>query len=158
MRRDFHPLLLDHMRKDDRIVVLTADLGFKMFDQIAAEFPGRFWNVGAAEQLLIGAAVGLAEDGKIPVCYSITSFLLWRPAEWWRNYVNAERVPIKAIGGGRDQDYCHDGWTHDCSDAKAFLSLMPNVKQFWPDTVADLPAVTQEWLYHDGPAFLSLRR
>lgn len=162
MRRDFHPLLLDHMRKDERIVVLVADLGYKMFDQIAAEFPNRFYNVGAAEQLALGVAVGLADEGKIPIVYSITPFLLYRPAEWIRNYLDYEKANVKLLAAGRyengKEDYGHDGHSHWSQGDRAFLSLFPNIIGFWPNTVAELPTVTEQWLYHKGPAYLNLRR
>ena len=158
MRRDFHPILLKRMRQDARIRVVLGDLGYKMFDYIIAEFPDRVHNVGAAEQLMLGVGVGMAEDNLIPVCFSITPFLLWRGAEWIRNYLNHENVPVKLLGGGRGMDYAHDGFTHDASDDKAFLSLFPNIQCYWPESVADLPTITHEWLYNERPSYLNLKR
>lgn len=166
MRREFHPIILNHMRRDDRIWVCTADLGYRMLDVIAAEFPNRFVNVGAAEQLLLGTAVGLAEEGLIPVCYTITPFY-WRAAEWIRNYVDHERVPVKLIGAGRGgmtpeglvyEDYRHDGWTHYAADDVKLFSCFPNIITYWPETVESLPRITDEWLYNDRPSYLNLRR
>ncbi len=158
MRRDFHPLLLQHMRADPRIWLIVPDLGYGMMDAIFAEFPDRAFNVGAAEQLAMGVAVGLAEEGKIPVVYSITPFLLWRAAEWLRNYVNHEQVPIRLLAAGRDQDYAHDGFTHDASDDVDLLQCFPNIECYWPETVAELPEVTREWLFSPRPSYLNLRR
>lgn len=157
MRRDFHPILLDHMRRDPRVWLITPDLGYKMLDTCFAEFPDRSINCGAAEQLALGIAVGLADEGKIPVVYSITPFLLFRPAEWIRNYLNHERANVKLLAAGRDWDYQNDGFTHWAHDDKAFLSLFPQIRGYWPDTVADLPRVAEEWL-KEGPAYLNLRR
>jgi transketolase len=158
MRREFHPLLAGHMLFNSRIHTVVGDLGYKMFDNIQSMFPDRFHNVGAREQLAMGAAIGLAKSGKIPVFYSITPFALWRPAEWIRNYVNHENVAVKIVGGGRDKDYAHDGFTHDASDDREFLKLFPNIKGFWPETKDELPRVVREWLYHPGPAYLNLKR
>jgi len=158
MRRQFHPILLDYMREDSRIWVITGDLGYKMFDQIAVEFPDRFVNVGAAETAMLGVAVGLADEGKIPVCYSITPFLLKRPFEVIDNYLNHELANVKMCGGGRDKDYSHDGYSHDACNAKQILDCWSNIRQFWPVTYHDLTWAVQEWLYHVGPAFLSLSR
>ncbi len=161
MRRDFHPILLDHMRRDPRIWLVTPDLGYRMLDSIFAEFPDRAINCGAAEQLALGIAVGLADEGKIPVVYSITPFLLYRPAEWIRNYLQHENANVKLLAAGRhegDHDcYGNDGFTHKAEGDRAFLSLFPNIRGYWPDTVADLPRVTEEWLT-PGPAYLNLRR
>ncbi len=161
MRRDFHPILLDHMRRDPRIWLITPDLGYKMLDSVFAEFPDRCHNVGAAEQLALGVAVGLADEDKIPVVYSITPFLLYRPAEWIRNYLQHENANVKLLAAGRyengTEDYSADGHTHHAGGDREFLSLFPAIRGFWPDTVADLPRVTEEWLT-PGPAYLNLRR
>ena len=75
MRRQFVSYLIDEMRKNDRILLLTGDLGYGLFDDLKQEFPDRFTNVGSCEQLMIGMAVGLSYEGWIPICYSITPFL-----------------------------------------------------------------------------------
>lgn len=158
MRRQFHPILLKYMREDKRIHVVTGDLGYKMFDAIQEEFPDRFHNVGAREQLAAGVCVGLAMSHKIPVFYSITPFALWRPAEWLRNYLNHEKWPVKICGGGRGQDYIHDQFTHFCGDDKDILAALPNIRGFWPESIDDLSWATEEWLYHNEPAYLNLKR
>src|SRR5574343_6428 len=104
MRRLFADLLYEEMRLDDRIVLLTGDLGYGMWDKIRDTYSDRFFNVGSAEQLLIGSAVGLALENKIPICYSVTSFLLYRPFEFIRNYLNHEKIPVKLLGGGLNKD------------------------------------------------------
>lgn len=157
MRRQFHPILLRHMQENKRIHVVTGDLGYGMFDTIASQFPTRFHNVGAAEQLLLGTAVGLALHGKIPVAYTITPFF-WRSAEWIRNYLNHERIPVKLLGGGRERDYTvHDGFTHDaCDDVRLFASFH-RVVTYWP-TLETLEDCTQQWLYNYEPSYLNLCR
>ena len=161
MRRDFHPLLLDHMRRDDRIWLVTPDLGYKMLDQCFAEFPSRCVNVGAAEQLAFGVAVGLAEEGKIPIVYSITPFLLYRAAEWIRNYLDHENVGVKLLAAGRFENgkecYEHDGFTHHAKGDREFLALFPRVRCYWPQDLTELKTQAEEWL-KPGPAYLNLRR
>ena len=73
MRRLFSKLLHAEMSKNDNIVLLTGDLGYGLWDNIRSDFESRFFNVGSAEQLLLGTAVGLAMDGKIPVSALRTS-------------------------------------------------------------------------------------
>ena len=84
-RREFVNLLINEMNKNEKIFLLTGDLGFGLFDDIRKDFPNRFINVGSCEQLMIGLAVGLSYEGWIPLCYSITPFLLYRPFEFIRN-------------------------------------------------------------------------
>lgn len=158
MRQEGINLLEAEMARDARIITLTADLGFGLLDRIKNQFPDRFYNVGAAEQLLIGAGVGLAESGKIPVCYSMSSFILYRPFEFLRNYVNAEKIPVKLIGSGRDKDYAHDGLSHWAHDDEQVLSCLPNIRIYKPKDIAELEEIFPEYLYGPEPAYLNLTR
>ena len=158
MRKECMSLLLQQMHNQPDIIVLTADLGYGILDTIKDTFPTRFYNVGAAEQLLIGAAVGLAENKFIPVCYSMSSFILYRPFEFLRNYVNAENIPVKLIGSGRDKDYIHDGLSHWAEDDELVLRSLPNIKIYKPKDNNELERVFAEFLYSDEPCYLNLRR
>ena len=129
MRRLFKELLYDEMKVNEKVYLVTADLGYKMFDRIKADFPDRFINCGSAEQLMVGIASGLAYEGKIPVCYSITPFLLCRPFEIIRNHINKDSLPVKLVGSGIDDDYSHDGFTHWAGDTdKILFNCFPNIR------------------------------
>jgi len=158
MRKECMNLLLAEMVDNTDIIVLTADLGFGLLDQIQNAFPERFYNVGAAEQLMIGAGVGLADAGKIPVCYSMSSFLLYRPFEFLRNYVNAECVPVKLIGSGRDKDYSHDGLSHWAHDDELILAALPNIKIYKPQSIEELEYIWPDFINSPTPAYLNLTR
>ena len=84
VRKAFIPMLFEEMGKNPDIIIVTGDLGYKQFDQFRIVYQDRFINVGASEQLLMGAGIGLALDGKIPILYSMTPFLLYRPFEFIR--------------------------------------------------------------------------
>ena len=154
MRKQFAELLHTIMTENEKIILLTADLGYGMFDKIREDFPNRFYNVGASEQLMIGVAVGLTYTGKIPVCYSITPFLLYRPFEMIRNYVNHEKAPIKLIGGGRNKDYAHDGFTHHADDDTEVMSIFKNIKCVKQN---DFTGV-KEHILSDEPVYINLIR
>jgi transketolase len=158
MRKECANLLLGAMIDNDKVNVVTADLGFGILDMIKQTFPERFYNVGAAEQLMIGAAVGMAEEGLIPVCYSMSSFLLYRPFEFLRNYVNAENIPVKLIGSGRDKDYSHDGLSHWAHDDEQLLAVLPNIQIYKPKSIEELETIWPEFIYSDKPAYLNLTR
>jgi len=146
------------MAENKNIVVLTADLGFGLLDRIRDTYLDRFWNVGAAEQLMIGAGIGLAEAGKIPVCYSMSSFLLYRPFELLRNYVNYENIPVKLIGSGRDKDYSHDGVSHWAHDDTEILRALPNIDPHWPKDIPELEECWPNFILSNTPAYLNLTR
>ena len=158
MRKECMQLLLDDMSNNENIITLTADLGFGLLDQVRKTFPDRFYNVGAAEQLMIGAGIGLAEGGKIPVCYSMSSFLLYRPFEFLRNYVSAEKIPVKLIGSGRDKDYSHDGLSHWAHDDEIVLKALPNIKIYKPKDIEELERIWPEFINSKEPAYLNLTR
>ena len=158
MRRAFADELLKQMEKDEKIVVLVGDLGYKMFDQIRDKFPKRFVNTGAAEQALMDLSCGLAMAGKKPFAYSITPFIIYRPFETLRLYVNKEKIPVRLVGSGRDTDYKHDGWSHDASDVKGFLDQFENIKQYWPMSKGVVPKMVRQMVQNDEPSFISLRR
>lgn len=146
------------MKDNPNIVLLTGDLGYKVFDLHRRDFPDRVYNVGASEQAMIGIATGMSYRGKLPIVYSITNFILYRPYEWLRNYTNYEQNKIILIGSGRDDDYKHDGWTHQSPDAKAVLNTLPNIRQYWPETTDEVVINFNEAIKLDGPSFISLRR
>lgn len=158
MRRTFARILSQEMVQNQEIHVVLADVGYGMFDQIRDTFPDRFWNVGAAEQAAVGMAVGLALAGKTPIVYTITPFLLWRPAELIRNYLDQECVPVILVGSGRDRDYGDDGPTHWCSEDEQLLRIWTNIVGYWPETPEDLERRLPELLNARKPTYINLRR
>jgi transketolase len=158
MRKECAQLLLEEMSINDRIRVVTADLGFGILDHIRNAYPDRFYNVGAAEQLMVGVAIGMAEEGLIPVCYSMSSFLLYRPFEFLRNYVNHENIPVKLLGSGRDYDYSHDGMSHWAHDDRTVLQSLSNITQHRPADLEDLEVEFKKWINNSKPAYLNLKR
>jgi transketolase len=158
MRKEYAQLLLEEMSINSRIRVVTADLGFGILDHVRNAYPDRFFNVGAAEQLMIGAGIGIAEEGLIPVCYSMSSFLLYRPFEFLRNYVSAENIPVKLVGSGRDKDYSHDGLSHWAHDDEQVLASLPNIKIYKPKSIEDLENVWPDFINSLEPSYLNLTR
>lgn len=158
MRGHFAYEVYKHMVKNKKIWVLTNDLGYKMWDLIRKDFPDRFINVGAAEQTLIGVAVGLTLEGKIPIVYSITTFLLYRAFETIRNYINHEQIPVKLVGSGRDKDYIHDGFSHWSEDDREIMKIFKNIKPYWPNTIDEIPKLVADMIKSDKPWYVNLRR
>ena len=85
---------------DERVVLLTGDLGFTVLEDFAARFPDRFFNVGVAEQNMIGLATGLADAGFVPYTYSIATFATLRPYEFIRNGPGLHNLPVRVLGVG----------------------------------------------------------
>ena len=157
MRRLFADELLKYAKEDKNIVVVSFDLGYKLWDEFA-KLPEQFYNVGASEQAGIGIAVGLALSGKKVFCYSITNFLLYRPFEFIRNYIDYEKIPVCLVGSGRGEDYSDDGITHWSEDAEDVLNTLPSIVQYWPETKDEIPYMLNEILTNNKPSFISLKR
>ena len=158
MRKIFSVLLHEEMEKNKDIVLITADLGYGLWDQIRDSYPDRFHNVGSSEQLMMGMAVGFTMEGKIPLVYSITPFLLYRPFEIVRNYINKEKLPVKLVGGGRNKDYGHLGFSHWAEDDKEIVGCFKNIMQHHPEAREDLEGIFDFFINNGSPQYLNLKR
>ena len=156
MRRDFAKKLYDAMEKDTRIFLITADLWYGVLDDIRRDFPKRAINIGSSEMLMVGIAVWLAQSGYIPVCYYITPFLLYRPFELIRNYMNYEKANVKLVGSGRDDDYAHDGISHWAGDDVDIMTALKNIQIYKPEKMTD--EVFTKFMYNDKPSYINLSR
>jgi transketolase len=158
MRNFFGQLMAETLAKDENVYLLTGDLGFGVLNKSREVAPDRTFNVGAAEQLMLGAAVGLTHNNKIPVCYSITPFVIFRPYEWLRNYLDHEGAPVKLVGSGRDKDYGHLGFSHWAVDDEAALKAFPNIKIYKPNNEDELKSIWHEFIYSNEPCYLNIKR
>ena len=156
MRRKFEEMLHNEMAINDKIVLITGDLGYGLWDRIKIDYPDRFYNPLAAEQLMVGMASGLAMDGYIPLVYSITPFVIYRPFELIRNYLEHEKIPVKLIGGGRDKEYGYLGFSHWAEDDIDFLINFKNLELFKPK---ELTKKDFDELINNGlPSYMNLKR
>jgi len=152
----FAGALYEIMKRNKKIYLLVGDLGYKFFDKIFEKFPDRCINCGASEQAMVGIAVGLAQEGKIPFVYTITSFFL-RAAETISLYLSAEQATVKLVGSGRDCEYKVDGRSHYAYRIESFIGLL-DIKGYWPHTKEDVPIAIGKMLESNCPNFLSLSR
>ena len=155
MRKQFSEMLHDAMSTNHDLQLLTADLGYGLWDRIKIDYPDRFFDFGSSEQLMIGSAVGMSMEGKIPVCYSITPFLLYRPFEFIRNYINHEKAIVKLVGGGRDRDYGYLGFSHWSEDDVDILSNFKNIEIFKQDLDQN---TFDDFIYSSSPSYMNLSR
>jgi transketolase len=121
MRRAFIQTLEDLAARDRRIVLMTGDLGFTVVESFASRFPDRFFNVGVAEQNLLGMATGLAEAGYLPFAYTMATFASLRAAEFLRNGPVAQRLPVRVVAMGGGVEYGPAGFTHHAVEDLALM-------------------------------------
>jgi transketolase len=156
MRLAFCRALMELAGEDPRIVLLTGDLGYNVLEPFAEAFPARFFNVGVAEQNMIGMATGLAEGGFIPCVYSIATFASLRPYEFIRNgpVLQQLRVRIAAVGGGFE--YGHAGPTHHALEDLGVMRIQPGLTVVSPaDHQQARAAVIATWGL-PGPVYYRL--
>lgn len=158
MRRTFADLVYAEMSTSSNLYVLTGDLGYKMWDDVRRDYATRFYNVGSAEQLLMGCGIGLALEGKLPIIYSITPFLLYRPFELIKNYLYHENVNVKLVGSGRGRDYLKDGFSHWAEEDREILSVFDNIKTFYPENIDELKGCFQDFISCPNPSYINLKR
>ena len=156
MRSAFAQTLLDLAEADERIVLLTGDLGFAVLEPFAERYPDRFWNAGVAEQNMVGVATGLAEAGYTPYVYSIATFASMRGYEFVRNGPILHELPVRVVGVGGGMDYGHNGVTHYALEDAGIMRVQPGISVVAPadpeQTHAALPSIQQL----PGPVYLRL--
>ncbi len=156
MRDAFVASLIELSQSDDRVALLTGDLGFGVVEKFAEKFPDRFWNCGVAEQSMMSIAAGLAKSGMRPFVYSIANFPTFRCLEQIRNDVCYHDLPVTIVSVGGGLGYGTLGYTHHGIEDVAALRSLPNISIYSP---AD-PRETEEVLnviHSEGkPAYLRL--
>lgn len=156
MRTAFIETLFTLAKKDDRIVLMTGDLGFRVVTPFMEHLPQQFLNAGVAEQNMTGMAAGMAFSGKIVFTYSIANFPTLRCLEHIRNdvcYPNAN-VKIVAIGGGFA--YGAMSITHHAVEDLGVMRMLPNMVIVAPGDPVETRKATRAVYEHDGPCYLRL--
>jgi len=132
MRSAFVQALIHLAERDDRIVLMTGDLGFMALEPFADRFPARFFNAGVAEQNMVGLATGLAEGGFIPYVYSITPFITLRPYEFIRNGPVQHCLPVRIVGIGGGFEYATNGMSHYGLEDVGVMRIQPGLTVITP--------------------------
>src|SRR5512145_494599 len=127
MRDAFFATLEQLMGRDERIVFITADLGFKLFDRIAARYRARVINAGIREATMIGMAAGLSKEGFLPFVYSLVPFVTMRCLEQIRVDLCYNDLPAVLVGVGSGFAYGPNGPTHMGLEDIGVMSALPNL-------------------------------
>ena len=156
MRIAFINTLSEIARQDKRVILLTGDLGFSVFEKYIEELPRQFLNMGVAEQNMTGVAAGLAMEGKIPIIYSIVPFATMRNFEQIRNDICYQNLNVKIVGVGAGFSYGPYGHTHHGLEDIGILRTLPNLVILAPGDPLEVKLATQAMLKHKGPVYLRL--
>ena len=157
MRKIFIKTLIELAEKDDKIFLLTGDLGSD-FNEFATRFPGRFLNCGIAEQNMVGVAAGLALCGKKPYVYSIIPFVAMRALEQIRNDVCYQNLNVKIIGMGAGFNYGPLGATHHAIEDVAILRALPNMTIISPSDCLEIRELILQSYKKAGPTYIRMSK
>lgn len=146
-------------RENTQIVVLDADLSksTKTYD-FGKEFPERFFNMGVAEQNMVGTAAGLAAAGKIPFCSSFAVFASGRAFEQVRNSVAYSSLNVKIAATHAGITVGEDGGSHQSVEDIAIMRALPNMTVFVPADAVETAAAVRAAAAMNGPVYIRLGR
>jgi transketolase len=141
---------------DSRIVILSGDIGNKLFDKFKAKNEGRFINCGVAEANMMGVAAGMALSGLRPIVYTITPFTTTRCYEQIRVDACYHNVPVIIVGTGSGLAYAELGPTHHSCEDLAIMRVLPNMTVLAPADEVELRQCLKAALELDGPVYIRI--
>lgn len=156
MRNAFADELTALGNDDPRLVMLSGDIGNKLFDKFRAAHPERFINCGVAEQNMTGVAAGLAMSGMRPITYTITPFCTTRCLEQIRTDAAYHDVPVTVVSVGAGLAYAGLGPTHHACEDIAFLRAIPNMIVIAPGDAWEVRAALRAVMQQNKPAYIRM--
>ena len=144
--------------EDNRIVLLSGDIGNRMFDTFKEKSPDNFYNCGVAEANMTGMAAGMALCGLRPVTYTITAFNTARVLEQIRLDVCFQNLPVIIVGVGGGLSYASLNATHHALEDIAFLRVLPNMTVICPGDAWEVRAALRAALEINGPVYIRMAK
>ena len=158
MRTAFFKIVEESAQADQNVFLLTADLGFKLFDGFKSRYPERFFDIGVAEANMIGIAAGLSLSGKNVYCYSIIPFLTMRAYEQIRLDIAYHNLNVKLIGVGGGFTYGLEGFTHYGIEDLSLMRSLPNMSVVAPADLKEAEQLARISLDYASPLYIRLGR
>lgn len=154
MRPTFSRLLARAAEADERVLLLTGDHGYALFDEFRRTCPDRFINCGVAEQNMVGTAAGLAKAGFRPLVYGLSAFVPMRVLEQIKMDICYESLPVVLIGDGAGVVYSTLGASHQCAEDVAALRAIPHIDIHSPADRFELEYCFRAMLAASHPSYL----
>ena len=127
MRNTFSRKVTEYANNGKDFVILSADLGYSIFDDFRDKYPNKFYNIGIAENTMVGLAAGLAMAGKQVFVYSISKFLANKCFEQIREDICYHDIPVVMVGTGSGFSYGHAGHSHYSNEDIGCLRTIPGL-------------------------------
>jgi transketolase len=156
VRNAFASELTALANEDPRVVMLSGDIGNRLFDDFKKKHPRRFFNCGVAEANMVGLAAGLALSGFRPVAYTITPFITARCFEQIKVDVCYHHAPVVLVGVGAGLAYASLGATHHSCEDIGLMRLLPGMTILCPGDSVEVKLALRAALKSDGPAYIRI--
>ncbi len=156
MRNAFAEEMTRIATTDKRVVVLSGDIGNKLFEKVKLVDDRRFYNCGIAEANMMGVAAGMALSGLRPFVYTITPFTTTRCFEQIRVDVCYHHAPVVIVGTGSGLSYSELGPTHHSLEDMAIIRTLPGMRVIAPCDALELRTILHEVLKDDIPTYIRI--
>lgn len=154
MRAAFSDALVRIAKEDSKVLLLTGDHGYGLFDEFRKQCPAQYINAGIAEQNMVGMAAGLARMGFRPFVYGLSAFVPMRVIEQIKLDVAHDKLPVIFIGDGAGFVYSHLGTSHQCTEDLACTRAIPQLSVYSPGDRFELTMCMQAAYAAAGPVYL----
>lgn len=156
MRNAFADEVFKIAEADNRLILLSGDIGNKLFDRFKSLGSSRFFNCGVAEANMMGVAAGMALCGLRPFVYTITPFTTTRCFEQIRVDVCYHNAPVVIVGTGSGLSYADLGPTHHSLEDIGILRILPGMQVFAPCDTTELRLCLREVMHLNAPAYIRI--
>lgn len=156
MRDAFSNAIVAAARRDPKVLLLTGDHGYALFDPFRKACPDQYINCGIAEQNMVGVAAGLAKAGFKPIVYGLAAFVPIRVLEQIKIDVCYEELPVTFIGDGAGVVYAQLGTSHQSTEDIAALRAIPKLSIYSPADRFELTACMRGIAANQAPAYLRM--
>ena len=158
MRNIFLKSLVKLAQEDRNVMLLTADLGYGVFESFVEQFPNQYINVGVAEQNMTGLATGLALEGKVVFTYSIGNFPTLRCLEQIRNDACYHGANVNIVSTGAGFSYGPLGMSHHATEDLSIMRSLPGITLVAPCNEEETEHATIQLAKTAGVGYLRLEK
>lgn len=156
MRNTFSETLVDLARSDPRVLLLTGDHGYALFDLFRKECPDQYINAGIAEQNMVGMAAGLSRVGYRPIVYGLSAFIPIRVVEQIKLDIAHDELPVILVGDGAGLVYSSLGTSHQSTEDVSCTRAIPHLEIYSPADSHELAWAMRQAYQRKRPSYLRI--
>ena len=154
-RQAYGEALIELVEKNDKVVVLDADLAnATQTCKVAKAHPEKFYNFGIAEANMVDAAAGMSTMGLVPFCSTFAMFAAGRAYEQIRNSIAYPKFNVKICCSHAGVSVGEDGGSHQCLEDIGLMRLIPGMTVIVPADAKEARKATFALAEFQGPAYM----